>query len=884
MRPIRLEMQAFGPYKDRETVDFERLLKDGIFLIKGPTGSGKTTIIDAMTFALYGGSSGDDSKVRTGRNRLEEWRCSQAENSQTTEVLFVFEAGGKKYRFIRRLVPKRKNLAEEQDAAVFAGDVFEPLFENPKKDDLNKKACELIGLDKEQFRQVVLLPQGQFERFLTASSDEKNEILSKIFDADKWAGFAENFYKKTKNTLDELSKEKSEVETALAEEGFESLEALEEFINDQSAKQKEEIEKHKAFNGRGMQRELNEDIALESSFAVLHEYEDKKAALENRKASVDEERMILQKAEKAEKIRGFAEKADEEKLKFEKRKEIHERLLSEEDSIKKAEQLAKEKLESILRDPAIERYKRNKIECEARTDTYQKLQDAEKKVKEEKKNYREQLKRVKDVEIRAKEAKRKAVDTYNRLAWAEQQEKDCRLKYFAGIYGEISAELKDGESCPVCGSKEHPSPALRTDDSVTKEALEEKEKLSEEAKDAWRRADAESRTLEEEKSKASAKEHEAGEKLLKAESELETLNGNLIEGVDSLDALERLIKKCAKAIEKHDREIEQLSEASMRASRAVSDWEVNISNAKSEMQTAENDFANAEKILRSRLEEEGYQDRAALDKDLKDEAERNRLRNNISKYDADLSSNDELLKNKISELQGKTEPDRTKFNERQEMISNEEKQFNENNTRYTETIRRLKARQEVLSEKHEHYSAGIVQAETDLRFAKTLRGDTGVGLQRYVLGIMFGQIIGQANEMLKKVHGGRYRLYRSDDKGVGNKKGLELKVHDNRSPEKEGRSVGLLSGGEKFLVSLALSIGMSAVAQKSGVRIEALFIDEGFGSLDEGSIDDAMDILTGISKTSGMIGIISHVQILESNIPNQLEIKKTEEGSHIVYC
>lgn len=166
-----------------------------------------------------------------------------------------------------------------------------------------------------------------------------------------------------------------------------------------------------------------------------------------------------------------------------------------------------------------------------------------------------------------------------------------------------------------------------------------------------------------------------------------------------------------------------------------------------------------------------------------------------------------------------------------------------------------------------------------MEFAKKLRGDSGIGLQRYVLAILFQQVIGEANRMLGKVHGGRYHLYRSDDKGKGNKRGLELKVYDNRRPDTEGRSVSMLSGGEKFLVSLALSIGMSTVAQKGGVQIEALFIDEGFGTLDDSSIHDAMEVLESVRRSSGMIGIISHVQLLESNIPTHLEVVKSGSGS-----
>ena len=178
--------------------------------------------------------------------------------------------------------------------------------------------------------------------------------------------------------------------------------------------------------------------------------------------------------------------------------------------------------------------------------------------------------------------------------------------------------------------------------------------------------------------------------------------------------------------------------------------------------------------------------------------------------------------------------------------------------------------------------ASADEAEQDFGFAKRLRGDTGTGLQRYVLGIMFSSVVAAANKMLELVHGGRYRLYRSDEKAKGNnKRGLELKVFDRYSSDHEGRFVSTLSGGEKFLASLALSIGMSTVAQKSGIRIEALFIDEGFGSLDEDSIEDAMNILNSIREANGLVGIISHVRLLEDQIPSKIRVREDEEGSHL---
>ncbi|MCF0230040.1 MAG: SMC family ATPase, partial [Parasporobacterium sp.] len=198
-------------------------------------------------------------------------------------------------------------------------------------------------------------------------------------------------------------------------------------------------------------------------------------------------------------------------------------------------------------------------------------------------------------------------------------------------------------------------------------------------------------------------------------------------------------------------------------------------------------------------------------------------------------------------------------------------------------IRRREAIYEKLADLQKEYDTGYKQAADDVAFAKTLRGDASVGIQRYVLAVMFQSVLDEANRMLQNVHEGRYRLVRVDDKGKGNKRGLELKVYDALSAVDEPRNVSLLSGGEKFLVSLALAIGMSAVAQHGGTKIDAMFIDEGFGTLDENSIEDAMSVLGSIRDDNGIVGIISHVQLLRDAIGNKLEVVKTGQGSHIRY-
>ncbi|MBP5273916.1 MAG: hypothetical protein ILO36_03150, partial [Abditibacteriota bacterium] len=235
------------------------------------------------------------------------------------------------------------------------------------------------------------------------------------------------------------------------------------------------------------------------------------------------------------------------------------------------------------------------------------------------------------------------------------------------------------------------------------------------------------------------------------------------------------------------------------------------------------------------------------------------------------------------ELDGKTEPDKDKCETARKEAEDAQKEYQNLDGGRKKEIERLGEKYGRLTNEDGGLEESLQKTEEDCLFAKSLRGDSGTGLQRYVLGIMFSSVVRAANHMLEKVHGGRYSLRtNTGEKEKGKRKeGLDILVHDIYSEENEGRPAGSLSGGEKFLVSLALAIGMSSVAQKSGIRIEALFIDEGFGTLDDDSVEDAMDILNSVQKANGLVGIISHVELLMKNIPCKLKVKKTDKGSAI---
>lgn len=882
MKPKFLEIQAFGPYVGKQVVDFDSLGKKGIFLIKGNTGSGKTTIFDAMTFALYGGSSGDSDKSKIGRNDLDEWRCTQADAKTDTVVSFTFSVRDRTYKFTRSLSQKKVNLVPKYEAGEVDGDgSVIPFFDNPKKDELNRKAEELIGLTKEQFRQVVLLPQGQFEKFLTASSGEKEDILRKIFGCEQWKRYAEAFFDEANERKTALNEEANDIRRSLAEEGLGTLDELKEKIEELKKEKKELDENHNTFDCDKKQRELNSDVKLSEQFTPLHDLEAQIRGLNDKKGFMDAKRVSYENAEKAEKVRspidGFekakAEKASREKALTDLKNQLP--------MIQKSKEEAEKAKKKHDDDSPVEELNKQIGLYESKKDSYASLDALNKALDLAKKAFAKSSSELKDAEYALEAARITAKAEKDRYDAADGTAREYRDKYYAGIYGEIASELKDGGKCPVCGSAVHPEPAVRDNDSVSKAELDKKEKEADKAKKAWNDAEKARAAAETEHNGKKAALDKAQAAFTKADTEYSAAAKSLLSGIPDTKALENAIAEAAGKIRAYGEHGRGLRKKLDEVCNRYASLNGNIASSEKEYDSASEAFENAANELKKTLDANGFRDYLSVKNVLLTEEKRKKLHGEIVEYDSALSKAYRDLEKKKDELNGKDEPDVSKFDERQNEITSELSRYNSKAAELKTLSERLGSKLSTLEKKQADHDSKIRQTESDFAFAKKLRGDTGIGIQRYVLAIMFSQVIAEANRMLDRVHGGRYHLFRSDDKGVGNKSGLELKVHDNRSPEKSGRSVAMLSGGEKFLVSLALSIGMSTVAQKSGVRIEALFIDEGFGTLDDSSIHDAMDVLDSIRKGNGVIGIISHVQLLEANIPTHLEVIKSESGSTI---
>lgn len=786
MKPLQLEFQAFGPYVEYEAIDFAKLKEKGLFLICGETGSGKTMILDAMTYALYGKSSGHTRDV------FENMRSTSADDTTPTFVKFIFETAGDKYLFERRLEKRRKNFAASYNMMKMDEEGnWQVLLENPKEKDLNNKAVSLIGLEYDQFRQVIVLPQGQFEKLLTSGSDEKEKILTNIFGEDKWQSIAEKIYEEAADRKERFRQVKDKIVNSLLEEGCDSVEGLLEIIDQKKDElNKLEIEYKEASYEERIQI-LQRLVILQEKYATLHK---------------EHLRRTEELSDAVQNVERYTKKYDE--------------------SIKKLE-------EHLQSSSIIEDIKKEITTLELKREDYATIDGAQKE-------YENRLKELNKAKKDEEQAQKACVDIEKQIAIAKNKYSLCLNEYeiilnayISGISGVLASELKDGVACPVCGSIEHPNPAIVNDEVPDKDDVDNKKLELDDKNEDLNSCIEKQKAIVDDFGEKKEITHKAQNSVVLAESELLSKKANMYKNISSLEELNITIKEKENQVESFAEKTKELEEDEKSYREKLTEIKSKIEVIKSEIDKCADAMEKADSELKEELVRRGLND-----------------------------------SEEISEL----------IREYQEQI----KDYSNKKGVISSQLDRLLSKHEMLLKDSKGLEEKLKTAEEDFLFAKRLRGDSGTGLQRYVLGIMFSSVVSAANKMLELVHDGRYRLYRSDDKAYGsNKKGLELKVIDKYSGDPDGRFVNTLSGGEKFLASLALSIGMSTIAQRSGIRIEALFIDEGFGSLDDNSIVDAMNVLSSIQEANGLVGIISHVQILEDRIPTKLIVNKLEGRSTI---
>ncbi|MBQ4050428.1 MAG: SMC family ATPase [Oscillospiraceae bacterium] len=895
MKPISVRFGCFGPYMDEQFVDFTQLEKNGLFLICGETGSGKTTILDAVCCALYGRSSGGL------RGDLAVMRCKSAGQTDETFVELIFESGGEQYLFYRSIKPKKKRKAVDEEpkktavlsdynctheAQILVDGVFRPMADfRDKASFLNDKAKELIGLDYDQFRQVIILPQGQFERLLISGSEEKEKILVTLFHAQRWQEAARKLCEQALKNANDLKNERLRIEEKLREYGCTSPEELAE----KARLAGEEIEalrlelKQADFRREALKKQYTDAAAAAEVFLQLDELKRRYSDLLAKKDAAEQERKRLERADLAEGItESWREYDHAGKAKLQCENEIAA-------AAKRVSSARKQQERALL---AQQEHEKGRESYDAQRREIPVLEDKRSvyRTLSEKKSASEEAERkLKRAVTEKEQAEAEFLSAH--AAWekaivlqrtAEQKYQAAQDLYLRDIGSVLAARLEEGKACPVCGSLVHPAPAKAADDHIT---------------------DAQLKMFRDAKKKADDAEEKAGDVRHKAESAKNSAAENWaalhIAADTALSVYKAAQENCIPSIATEaelDKEISRLTtavEAFEKQERVLAD---NFTAAATELQVARSEAEKAERALRD-AEETYLAQRRRWEEDrlaagfVSDEEyraaciavnEKNARRTKLNTYDAGLNNAKQALDEKQQALEGKVRPDTEKIGEELKCAEKIHLEMTGRLSLQSSRQAEMAKAAGALANRLAENEAARVRADEFTVFAKRIRGDGGIGLQRYVLGVMLTSITAAANRLLQTVYGGRYQLYRTNEATGGSRiRGLELEVYDAASSER--RSVTTLSGGEKFLVSLSLAIGLSAVvqAQGRGVRLGAMFIDEGFGSLDSNAVNDALEILQSVRRSAGLVGIISHVDRLAETIPSKIEVIKRDGGSSL---
>lgn len=882
MKPVSVRFRCFGPYIQEQTIRFDELEKDGLFLICGETGSGKTTILDAMCCALYGSCSGDI------RGELESMRCKQADSGNPTEVDFVFESGGKKYRFARKLTPRKSRSAnaeisynEDFACQTDADGIWVPLLDNCKKKSMNAKAAELLGLDLNQFRQVIILPQGKFETLLTSKSEDKEGILSSLFHTQKWKATVDRMAEELNSRREAISREIQTIQDGLKRLDAATMEELPDAVNkveaDMIAASDAEGEAEKA------KKRAKEFVDLSDEYVELDKRT--KRLEEAKKAAEDDDKLQdrLNMAIRAEKTRqAYNEWQQAKKVLTDAEnllKETEEQLELAKTALQRA-QTEKDEHESGNEGQEIRKNESNRLS--ALRDRYVNLDALQKTAEDARKYMNAALKEADSARDKLADETEKLKQMENAWNDAMDEYRQIAAAYQAVAAGHLALSLQEGQACPVCGSRHHPCLAILPEGAVGSNDVDAAEEKQHRAKKQY---DDQKSLKDEQERKKNEAEREYGDRKAAfdaADGALRNERAQVDPELESLKALDQRKQELDTAIQDFAEQTEALNKAYNQADVHFRTLTGNLKDREGQKETAWKGLAEKETAWQKTLIEAGLGTTEQYLAMILSVDEQDKLRKELSDHSSAIEAAQKNLQEQQEKLEGTERPDAEKVTAAYQEAEKKHKDAIQASTLATRKWETMKDEAERLKKLDEQISDKRTAYEADNEFVRALRGSTGMSIHRYVLSVRLDQVITEANRLLAGIYGGRYRLHRSDTSyGSSHKSGLELEVYDSMNDQH--RSVCTLSGGEKFLVALSLAIGLRTVVQNEqrGVTLDAMFIDEGFGTLDQSALNDALDVLQAVRNGRGLVGIISHVSLLEEIIPTQIKIKKTANGSEI---
>ena len=904
MRPLILTLSAFGPYAGVTKIPFNELGSRGLYLITGDTGAGKTFLFDAIVFALYGEASGSARETSMFRSKY-------AKEDAETYVTLRFLYHGDEYEITRQpeyMRPSKRGEGMTRSRAE-ATLTYPDGHVVTKYKDVTAAVVGLLGIDRSQFTQIAMIAQGDFLRLLYAKTEERSGIFREIFHTRAYA-LLQDKLKSESGTLrtqcEEYAKSITQYKDGILWEeeqtpNPEKLLITEELLHEldstmarQNRKAQEQLheiqetdaslEQNNQMIGmararKNMQEELDkavEEIAniqplLEPIREKLNNLHRQREQMETLKVQVLSEEEKLPAYEEVDRMRQELLETREDLTKQEqaqataaeelaRRREDHAR------DLKRVEELQDVDVQLVQLDQQLDQNSRQ-------IDTWQKLANL----------LRETEHLRQDVENKQEEY---------RAASLAQQEKKQLYEQIQQLYldeqaGILSEQLTDGAPCPVCGSPTHPKPAVRSEDAPNKDAVDR-------AKTKWEKS---SRDMQE----ASAA---AGRAKGALESALQTMHDRMkAEGIETesdqigKQLQDRLMQEniLSNELKGKYEETKKLKAEKTKLSAEISELEISIHAAEQKCKDAEQKIADLK--LKLELTENKLQEkRGMLPYETKAEAvsQIEGKRSILECYESDIKQVQNACQEKESAYQNALQKKETLSGQ---LAQNEQTQsLEELLEKQSFLMSHRKDRQDMYQAiMHRHQtneqmcmaikrqSKELMETEKQWNMVKelantvngNLSGKDKIMLETYVQMQYFDRIIRRANTRFMVMSAGQYELKRSvQADNLKRQSGLELDVIDHYNGTE--RSVKTLSGGEAFLASLSLALGLSDEIQSvsGGIALDTMFVDEGFGSLDETSLGQAMRALMGLSEGNRLVGIISHVSELWQRIDKKLVVTK----------
>ncbi len=978
MRLHRLEVAAFGPYAGREVVDFDVLGADGLFLLHGDTGAGKTTLLDAIAFALFG-------TVPGARGEVKRLRCDLAEPDQVTEVVLELTVQGQRMRIARNPEyqrPKRRGegMTLQQAKAVLswvgtvpAGHVAEGIT---RIDEVARTVERLIGMTHEQFFQVVLLPQGEFARFLRANTAEREELLERLFGTERFSDVENWFADLRAERGRELQARQQSLREWVArfaqvarqeapEEGqAEWVDAVLAESAELVAQAREQEEKARKAaktaeavwqENRSTAERIRRVRIAYTRLSAIAEQADQRAEwaeeveAAHRAAGVAAEADLLERrsnqlaeAEAAEALRTreVPDAADSSAAELRARAgglreeagalaelvaegEQQQRDLVRRDQLSTAAKEAEKQAEELVAEleSVPEKITALRAEALAAAEAEAKLEGVRTRFDELTALVRDadEVPRAEQAVEQARGLVRDAVDAHQQ---ARQHRLDLRERRLDGMAAELAAGLAAGEDCPVCGATEHPAPATHTgglvdpEDERRAEAAEQQaDKRREKAKAALLEAEGRLKTLVERLRERTAE-------ALRAElGEARELGASLSETARRKPVLEKQLLELERKTEQLTERRRVTGQRVAEAAAEVRGLTERLAERERRLESARGEFADVAarrrhllgfatrldalaearlgvvgarerrdeqaKIVEKALQAKGFADLEAMRAASRPDEQITKLETSLA--DAKVMEESERRALAAPELFGISPEDEI------DVVASEEaarKTQGEAEQAFA-ALRTATSRHTDLTgvaERMASLMAGLAPVEERYLELKALaevvngRGQNArkMSLRSYVLAARLEEVAVAATARLRTMSQGRYSFVHSDAAGArGTRGGLGLDVLDDYSGTV--RPAKTLSGGESFLASLSLALGLADVvaAETGGALLDTLFIDEGFGTLDAETLDIVMNILDELRAGGRVVGLVSHVEELRQRIPTRLRIRKARTGSSV---